>query len=400
MQEWLALKLLEEQQEEYDKTEMQILEATKENIDTNKGEIASVGKVNSVGDIGTVEDGETVNPYFYVTVDKDVYKVDIKGTSFVGEQGKFPPTIKIVSVTNTSNSITVQVKTGRNDGGKVQYWIKSETDNDYKKITEIEENTYTYKDLTQGVKYSIKVVAVAQNKKTAEATAEQVTGSVIDLTEEDIDFTYEPTSEWTNSDVKVTVKPKIDIGNYKIRTKKDDGDWETTDNQTFSENGTMYVILWDGTNYGVSASAPINNIDTTGPTVSTTLSATEQTINSITMSMGVVDTLSGLGKIEWYYGTTNNPTTLSGTTEITKLNGSKPGPTTVQTQTMTFTGLTTGTRYYFKAKIYDVAGNPVETSVVNAATISPTAADVSYTPSNSNWKVDNVKSALDYFFNK
>mgnify|MGYP004523848109 FL=1 len=300
MQEWLTLKLLEEQQEGYDKTEMQILEATRENIDESQDEILPVGKIDNIGEIYTEEDGEKVDPYFYVTVDKDVYKVDIKGASFIGEQGKFPPTIKIVSVTNTSNSITVQVKTGRNDGGKVQYWIKNETDNDYKQITELEENTYTYKDLTQGVKYSIKVVAVAPNKKTAEATAEQITGSVINLKKADLDFTYEPSANWTNSDVKVTVKPKIDIGNYKIRTKKDDGNWETKDNQIFSANGTMYVVLWDGTNYGGSASASINNIDTEGPTVSTELKVAYQTVDSITLSVGVTDTLSGLGKIEWY----------------------------------------------------------------------------------------------------
>ena len=371
VQEWLTLKLLEEQQEGYDKTEMQILEATRENIDESQDEILPVGKIDNIGEIYTEEDGEKVDPYFYVTVDKDVYKVDIKGASFIGEQGKFPPTIKIVSVTNTSNSITVQVKTGRNDGGKVQYWIKNETDNDYKQITELEENTYTYKDLTQGVKYSIKVVAVAPNKKTAEATAEQITGSVINLTEADLDFTYEPSANWTNSDVKVTVKPKIDIGNYKIRTKKDDGNWETKDNQIFSANGTMYVVLWDGTNYGGSAATKIGNIDKIAPTISTALNSTSQTTNSITLSIGATDTLSGLGKIEWYYGTTNNPTTLGATTSITELNESVKGPTTEQTKAQTISGLSAGTTYYFKAVVYDVVENPVSSAVISVKTKEP-----------------------------
>ena len=107
MQEWLALKLLEEQQEGYDKTEMQILEATRKNIDTNKGELASVGNVDSVGNIETVEDGETVNPYFYVTVDKDVYKVDIKGAGLKGMDNSTPttnPTAEEVSYTPNDSS--------------------------------------------------------------------------------------------------------------------------------------------------------------------------------------------------------------------------------------------------------------------------------------------------------
>ena len=49
---------------------------------------------------------------------------------------------------------------------------------------------------------------------------------------------------------------------------------------------------------------------------------------------------------------------------------------------------------------YDVAGNKVSSSVISAKTANPKAEDVSYTPADSNWKVNNVKEALDYFFNK
>ena len=50
--------------------------------------------------------------------------------------------------------------------------------------------------------------------------------------------------------------------------------------------------------------------------------------------------------------------------------------------------------------MYDVAGNKVSSSVISAKTANPKAEDVSYTPADSNWKVNNVKEALDYFFNK
>ena len=738
--EWLGLKLMEEQGTTNTKTEKQIIESTKENVEKNKGQLEELGKVDGIEEVKTEEDGEEVPPYFYVTVDNDVYKVEGKGTSFVGEKGEFPPVIKITKITNTTDSITVTVKTLRNDGGKVQYYLKGDKYTDYKLIKESNEegneNTYTFSGLKQGVNYSVKIVAIATNKKTAEVTGEQITGKVIDLkegdikfepvpstwtnknvkvtakpnidigkytlrtsidgknwtttntqtfsengmmyailwdgtnygaaasqtignidkvkpvltdvtsttnsitikatdeasgivgyaitttnveptdfenivntknlertiqnqkqgttyyvwvkdeagnvseskstatgnvtnlTKADLDFTYTPSATWTNQDVTVTVKPNIDIGSYKIRTSKDGKTWETTNTQTFSsngqmyvilwdgtnygvsaatavgsidkskpiissatatsnaitikatdeasgivgyaitesttqptqftavastkdfnntftgykqgttyytwvkdaagnvsaskstatknvtdltkadititsspstwtntkvtatakvnintgsytirtskdgknwtttntqeftENGTMYVILWDGTNYGGSASQAIGNIDTAKPTISTALKSTAQTVNSITLSVGATDTLSGLGKIEWYYGSTNNPTTQGTTIKITDLNGSKTGPTTAQTKQMVFTGLIPGKTYYFKAKIYDVAGNSVETQVVSATTVKATAADVSYTPSESGWKVENVKQALDYLYNR
>mgnify|MGYP000826528928 CR=1 FL=1 len=48
-------------------------------------------------------------------------------------------------------------------------------------------------------------------------------------------------------------------------------------------------------------------------------------------------------------------------------------------------------------------GNHTNTSATGSATITitkPTAADVSYTPSDSSWKVENVKQALDALYNR
>ena len=74
-----------------------------------------------------------------------------------------------------------------------------------------------------------------------------------------VDGTVIDKKTWTNKEVKVTAKTKIDIAGYTLVTKKNNGAWQETDNQTFSENGIMYVALTDGRNYGTSIQ---NNYDT------------------------------------------------------------------------------------------------------------------------------------------
>ena len=156
--EWLNLKLMEEQATTENKTEQQIIEATKENVEKSKEDLKKIGKVNSIEDVKTEEDGEKASPYFYVTLDNDVYKVENSSVKYVGEQGKFPPVIKNLKLTNTTNSVTVEVTTSRNNNGKYAYYIKGEKDKDYKLGKETKESTYKFEGLEQGIKYSVKVV--------------------------------------------------------------------------------------------------------------------------------------------------------------------------------------------------------------------------------------------------
>lgn len=532
--EWLNLKLYETQSENYNKTAREIIELTRQNVEKDKSQLEKMGKnVNIDSEISTEEDGEQVGPYFYVIVDKDIYKVSMEEQKFIGEDGKLLPVIKLISISNTSNSITVKVRTSRNEGGKLKYYIKEYDASDYTLVKELEDETYTYEGLKQGVKYSVKIVAENTNKLTSEVVGEQTTGTVIDLKEGDLEFTSEP-STWTNTNVKVTVKANIDTKGYKLQTSKDgkkwdntttqicstngyvyarlwdgtnyggtatgnvenidktkpqvgsatattnsitinatdeasgiigyaltttntepteftvvsnkeslevtvekqkqettyyvwvkdqagnvsaskstatgkvtdltaanvkftynpsgwtnkdvtatasttvtgftlqtskDGsNWSSTATQTYSSNGKIYARLWDGTNFGGTATGNFTNIDKAAPTVSTALKTTSSGTNSVALSIGVTDTNSGLGKIDWYYGTTNNPTTKAGTTPVTAMNTSATGPTTAQTKTYTVTGLATGTTYYFKAIVYDVAGNQVSSTVISAKT--------------------------------
>lgn len=532
--EWLNLKLYETQSENYNKTAREIIELTRQNVEKDKSQLEKMGKnVNIDSEISTEEDGEQVGPYFYVIVDKDIYKVSMEEQKFIGEDGKLLPVIKLISISNTSNSITVKIRTSRNEGGKLKYYIKEYDASDYTLVKESEDETYTYEGLKQGIKYSVKIVAENANKLTSEVVGEQTTGTVIDLKEGDLEFTSEP-STWTNTNVKVTVKANIDTKGYKLQTSKDgkkwdntttqicstngyvyarlwdgtnyggtatgnvenidktkpqvgsatattnsiainatdeasgiigyaistsnttpsnftdvtktktlsveptgykqgttyyvwvkdqagnvsaskstatgkvtdltaanvkftynpsgwtnkdvtatasttvsgftiqtskDGsNWSSTATQTYSSNGKIYARLWDGTNFGGTATGNFTNIDKTAPTVSTELKTTSSGTNSVALSIGVTDTNSGLGKIDWYYGTTNNPTTKAGTTPVTAMNTSATGPTTAQTKTYTVTGLATGTTYYFKAIVYDVAGNQVSSTVISAKT--------------------------------
>ena len=150
--EWLSLKLYETQSENYNKTEEEIIELTRQNVENNKSELEKIGKsVNIDSEISTEEDGEKVEPYFYVVVDKDIYKVSMEEQKFIGEDGKLLPIIKLDSISNTSNSITMKVKTSRNEGGKLEYYIKAEDERNYTlKETKTDDSEYTFVNLIQG----------------------------------------------------------------------------------------------------------------------------------------------------------------------------------------------------------------------------------------------------------
>ena len=202
--EWLNLRVVEQQALYPFGQPDQIIKATHEEVVKRKSELLQMGKNVTIGEVSTEEDLEAVDVYFYVTVDGDLYKVELKGSKFVDKTDNLAPSIKIASISNTSNSITVKVRSSKNEGGKLRYYIRKSEDSNYKMIKESEDDTYTYEGLTQGIEYYVKIVAEAPNKKTAEVEGKQTTGTVIDLKEGDLEFTSEP-STWTNTNVKVTV---------------------------------------------------------------------------------------------------------------------------------------------------------------------------------------------------
>ena len=352
--EYLKLKLMNEQTNNPFGSAEEIITATRNNVLENIEELKKIGKEVTVEETSTEEDGENVDIYFYVIVDKDVYKVELDDVTFIGELGKFTPVIKLKSISNTTNTITVEVTTKRNQGGKLEYYIKSEDEEEYKLIKTTTEEKYTYEGLIQNKKYSIKVIAVAENKKTAEVIAEQTTGKIVDLTEANAKFTYSP-SGWTNSSVTATVS--TEITEYTIQTSTDGKNWTSTASKTLDANGPVYARLWDGTNAGGMLTGNITKIDKTPATVS--ISATATGTSTGTLSAVVDDKESGLSQIKWEWGTTTNYGNTATDTYAT-MNGSGTGTIGSTTKTKSLTGLSAGTTYYVRITAYDVAGNPTQ----------------------------------------
>ena len=245
--EYLRLKLINEQINNPFGSAEEIITATRNNVIENIEDLKKIGKEVTIGEISTEEEFKQVEVYFYVTVDGDLYKVELKGVSFVGKIDEMNPAIKIAKITNTTSTITVEVTTARNEGGKLEYYVKSEDEEEYKLIETKEEEKYTYKGLEQGKKYNVKIIAVAKNNKTAEVIGEQITGKVTELTTANAKFTYSPNG-WTNTDV--VAKASTDVTGFTIQTSLDGQNWSNTPSQTLSANGPVYARLWDGTNAG------------------------------------------------------------------------------------------------------------------------------------------------------
>ena len=123
IKEWLSLNLMEAQTTNYNKTDSEILEIARKKADSSE-DLKKLGKtVNVDGEISIEEDGKTVPPYFDVIVDNDMYKVSMEEQEFIGEVGKIVPSVDF-SATTTSKSITLKIKTKRNQGGTVECYIK------------------------------------------------------------------------------------------------------------------------------------------------------------------------------------------------------------------------------------------------------------------------------------
>ena len=192
------------------------------------------------------------------------------------------------------------------------------------------------------------------------------------LNEANIKFEYNP-SGWTNQDVTVKAIPNMNIEGYTIQTSKNTIVWNNSDTQTFKQNGTIYVRLFNGKQYGAVAVANIENIDKTKPII------TEVTANTYSITIKATDEASGIIG----YSVTENeqePTTFE-TCENTK------------TFSTTVTGKKQGQTYYVWVK--DEAGNISENKKVTMGSVTALKqGDLKIDYSTTNWTNQNVIASI------
>ena len=275
----LETKLKISQSEQIRGTDEEIIKATYEDVKNDLDEIKKAGgKDIEVGEVTSEEREGKTEWFFEVKVDGDVYKVALDGSNYLGKENELSPLIQIKTVKSTTNTISVTVTTKRNEGGKVEYYIKEKAASKFTLAKTTDQNEYTYTGLKQDTTFVIKAIAIGKNGKEKESKEVEIeTSTVPKIDSKEIEFAVEPNT-WTNKSVKVTAKPKVDTQGFTLVTSKNPtSSWTKVNNQTFSTNGTMYVALTDGNNYGVTASHEVTNIDKIKPMI-TGVTATTNTI--------------------------------------------------------------------------------------------------------------------------
>ncbi len=182
------------------------------------------------------------------------------------------------SVTVTTNSITITASATDAESGIAKYSFSRDDGANWIPTEGQTEAHYTFQNLEQNKPYRLKIkVTDYVGNEAISGRITETTGTVPNLQEGDFDFAMEAEAwgqeGWTNKDVTVTATPKIDITGYRLQSSKDGKNWDDdTSSQTFKENGTFYVRLWDGTNWGASATANVDKIDKQPPQLEITIS--------------------------------------------------------------------------------------------------------------------------------
>ena len=287
-----------------------------------------------------------------------------------------PPTVNVTSGGNTSNSVAVNVEASDNESGMSDtvtytYYIKqsNQGDENYQVgsgATDIQQNTYTFTGLQQGIGYDVKVEVKsdkAGNMGTGTLT-NQTTTSIPggeDLLE---DGTIE-VGDTVWADGKASIDISTDSG-YQIEYQingTSDGSWNNIGNSgTVSElkyGDTVNIRLTDGTNHGDFVTVTIG--DEIEPTVDVTLGTS--TSSSISVNVVANDSESGM---------TGSPLYTYYIKESSQDDGSYAAPdgaTDISSNTYTFTGLKQNTSYDIKVEVKaDIAGNIGTGTLLNQIT--------------------------------
>ena len=372
----LQIKLKINQTEQIRGTDEEIVKATYEDVKNDLEEIKKAGgKDIEVSEVTSEEKNGKTEWFFEVKVDGDVYKVGLDGSNYIGKEDELAPLIEIKKATATTNAITATVTTRRNEGGKIEYYIKEKGSQKFDLAGTTDQNTFKYTKLKQEKTYVIEAVAINTNgKKKVSKEYEIKTSLVPKIDSNEIKFASVP-NEWTNKSVEVTATLTVDGQNFTLITSKNStSGWIASNRQIFTENGTMYAALTDGNNYGIAASHEVTNIDTTKPIVKS-LSVTTNTIK-----ITATDEASGI-----YSYAISESETMPKT--FTKLDNSTQVFNTV------VENLKQSTKYYVWVK--DVAGNISEVASTKTGTVPKlTDANITITKSPNDWTKQEVTATV------
>ncbi len=167
--EYLDMKLLEEQSIHYAEGNKKIIEATRENVYNNKKDLEQIGKEVEVREVEEKEE----DAYFYVVVDKGVYKVGLAGTKYLGKQTGEEIDIEEGDIEFeydtkewTAGPVKVSIKVNRNMGdAKLLYKQEDEEEwKEYKEEIEVYKNQDIY----------AKVITIMGETKVATGTVSNI----------------------------------------------------------------------------------------------------------------------------------------------------------------------------------------------------------------------------------
>ena len=280
------------------------------------------------------------------------------------------PTTNAPTATETkTNKITV--KSNQTDSGtgikSVQYQIKKNGTSTWGAL----QSSGTFSELTQGTKYDFRTHAIDNAGNASDSSVVTISTGTIGAVGT---ASISPTS-WTNGNVTVTLPTSA---NLTTRYTTDGSNPTKSSTQysnsfTVSSNCTIKFVYTDGTNINAPGTVTVSKIDKVNPT--TTAPTATITTDTITINNKQTDASSGIKSVQYSID-----------------NGS-----TWQTSAK-FTGLSPNKAYIIRTKATDNAGNTSISGVATATTPKLKAEQVGFTPADSNWKVTNVKEALDYLY--
>ena len=296
-----------------------------------------------------------------------------------------PTNVTVTEGTKTTNSITVSTSASDPDSGISKYEFSIDSG---AYIDNGTTSSYTFTGVTTG-SHAIKIRATNGVGLTTESTASNISTNTISTPT----YAISPASGWATSKTVTISYPSGSGLTYTY--SKDGGAYVSatqSQNVVFTANGYVIARVSDGTNTVTASTYNVTQIDNTSPSTPS-LSSSDSDNSTITAVYGAsTDSESGISGYNCYYGTTASPTTagsLSGTT-------------------CTFSGLNSGTTYYFKmcatngvsmttcSTVSNRDTTAGDTTAPSAPTLASSSATFSSITATYNAAVDNESGISSY----